>query len=135
MTVRLVVAGRIATKGSRTAGVRRDGSTYTRPASRHEHPWVETVARHAMLVAPGGPLDPPYRVALAFFYARPGRPAHAWPSRLDVDKAARAVLDGLVRGRLLVDDRHIVDLRASSTWAAGLDGERVQVLVEHGVHA
>ncbi len=131
MTVRLSVHGRIAPKGSRTAGVRRDGRRYSRPASRYEHPWTEAVARHALLAARSGPLEPPYRVALAFFYARPARPAHTWPSRLDLDKAARAVLDGLVRGRLLVDDRHIIDLHARSSWASGLDGERVQVLAEH----
>jgi len=132
MTVRLTIPGRIAPKGSRTTGVRRDGRRYTRPASKHEHPWTEAVARHAMVAARSGPLDPPYRVTLMFFFGRPARPAHAWPSRLDVDKAARAVLDGLVRGRLLVDDRHVIDLRARVSWASGLDGERVQVLVEHG---
>lgn len=135
MTVKLTVPGRIAPKGSRTAGVRRDGQRYSRPASRYEHPWTEAVARHALVAARSGPLEPPYRVALVFFYARPARPAHAWPSRLDVDKACRAVLDGLVRGRLLVDDRHVIDLRARSSWASGLDGERVQVLVEHGESA
>ncbi len=129
---RMTVYGTIAAKGSRTVGVRRDGRAYTRPASSKEIPWTDAVAKQAMWLR--GQVEapaPPYAVELAFYFPRPGRAAHTWPSRLDVDKAARAVLDGLVRGGLLADDRHVTELRASKRWAATAGGECVQVLVEH----
>lgn len=128
----LLVAGRIAPKGSRTVGVRRDGSRYSRPASKHEHAWVEAVAREAMAArSQVGMLPPPYLVFLSFRFSSPDRPAYPWPSRLDVDKAARAVLDGLVRGGLLSDDRHVVTLVAQKRSAATADGEFVHVVVSH----
>jgi Holliday junction resolvase RusA-like endonuclease len=71
----------------------------------------------------------PYAVALSFLMPRPGRPEHPWPSLGDLDKLERAVLDGLVRGGLLADDRHVVELRSSKAFAPG-DGEPgVQVAV------
>lgn len=130
--VHLLVAGRIAPKGSRTLGVRRDGSRYSRPASPHEQDWTEAVAVEARVARPRvGTLLPPYLVWLGFRFAAPARPTHTWPSRLDVDKAARAVLDGLVRGGLLADDRHVVTLVAQKRWAAATGGECVHVIVEH----
>lgn len=131
--VRLVVVATIAPKGSRTAGVRRDGSHYSRPASPHEHGFTEAVAREALVCrAKGGArggAEPPYRVEVTFYFRRPGRPSWDWPSRIDVDKAVRAVLDGLVRGGLLEDDRHVVELIASKRWSAGL--EHLAVVVSH----
>lgn len=139
--VHLLVYGKIAPKGSRTAGVRRDGSRYSRPASPHEHGFTEAVAREAMVyrakgAAHGGagygaPVAavPPYRVELTFYFHRPGRPTVAWPSRIDVDKAARAALDGLVRGGLLEDDRHVTELVARKRWSDGL--EHLLVVVSH----
>ncbi len=130
--VRLVVAGRIAPKGSRTLGVRRDGSRYSRPASPHEHDWTEAVAVEARVArSQVGTLPPPYLVWLGFRFAAPARPSHTWPSRLDIDKAARAVLDGLVRGGLLEDDRHVVTLVAQKRWAAATGDECVHIVVSH----
>lgn len=129
----------IAPKGSRTAGVRRDGSRYSRPASPHEHDFTEAVAREAMVCrakgaaqgatgsAARGAAVPPYRVDLVFCFRRPGRPSWDWPTRLDLDKTVRAVLDGLVRGGLLEDDRHVVELVASKRWSAGLEHLVVEV--------
>lgn len=127
--VRLTVFGRIAPKGSRTIGARRDGSRYTRPASKHEHDWTETVALQALSARPQPRPDAPYRVSLFFHFSRPKHPTHQWPSSLDIDKTTRAVLDGLVRGGLIDDDRHVVALVARKDWADG--GENVRVLVEH----
>lgn len=132
-TASFIVYATIAPKGSRTAGVRRDGSRYTRPASPHEHGFTEAVAREAMICrAKGGAHGgagygalvaavPPYRVQLTFCFRRPGRPSWDWPSRVDVDKAVRAALDGLVRGGLLEDDRHVTELVARKQWSAGLE--------------
>jgi Holliday junction resolvase RusA-like endonuclease len=128
----MTVYGVPAPKGSRTLGRRRDGSTFTRPASNREHAWVEAVARQATWLRsqPRRPLlEPPYAVALEFYLARPAHPAHGHPTRGDVDKLARAVLDGLVRGGLISDDRHVVELAARKAWAATPAGAccRIQV--------
>lgn len=114
--VRLFVPGTPAPKGSRTPGRRRDGSVYTRPASKAEHPWVEAVARVAMSHRRQSPASP-YAVHLVFFMPRPTRPTHAWPSVGDIDKLERAVLDGLVRAGVLEDDRHVVELGSRKVWA------------------
>lgn len=135
--IRFMVYGIPVPKGSRTLGVRRDGSTYSRPASAGEHGWVEAVARtaqwrraQALELPEAGELpEPPYAVALAFSCRRPARPAHAHPSLHDLDKLCRAALDGLVRDGLLVDDRHVVDLRATKAWATAPGGEGVQVTI------
>lgn len=128
MTVALTVYGTPAPKGSRTLGTRRDGSHYTRPAASGEHAWVQAVARQAQWTASQlEPPRPPYRVELCFYLARPKTPAHEHPSKVDVDKLARAVLDGLVQGRLLTDDRHVVELAARKGWAGTPAGECVRV--------
>lgn len=108
--VKLCVNGRPAPKGSR---VYRAGGS--RPASRYEKAWTETVAFEALATAVH--LDPPYYVGITFRYARPVKPTHAWPSSIDLDKAVRGTLDGLVTGRLIVDDRHVVQLWASQRFA------------------
>ncbi len=122
--VSLFVAGVPAPKGSRTLGRRRDGSTFTRPASNGEHRWAETVARAALAARarssslPG----PPYAVRLDFRMPRPARPTHRHPSTSDVDKLARCVVDALVVGGLLTDDRHVVELVAAKAYVPA-DGE------------
>lgn len=129
--VRLTVYGQVAPKGSRTLGTRGDGTAFTRPASNREHAWTEAVAKQAMWTRSHVAVpSPPYRVTLAFHLPRPARPAHPYPSRVDVDKLARAVLDGLVRGGLLEDDRHVTELVATKTWAATPEGEACQVTIE-----
>lgn len=130
--VRLTVRGTPAPKGSRTLGKRKDGTLYSRPASNAEHRWVEAVAAAAAWrkAQPVGPeLSAPYSVELTFMCARPHRPSHPHPTRHDVDKLARAVLDGLVRGGLLTDDRHVTVLSAVKTWAAAPGGEGVFVVI------
>jgi Holliday junction resolvase RusA-like endonuclease len=134
ITVRLTVYGVPAPKGSRTLARRADGSVFTRPAANGEHRWMHAVAEVARWRAAQdvGPLpDAPYAVRLDFAMPRPKRPAHDHPTRGDIDKLARAVLDGLVQGGLLSDDRHVVVLEASKTWAAAPGGEGVMVTITH----
>ena len=110
------IPGHPAPKGSRTAGIRKDGSRFSREASKRAGPWVETVATIARSHrAPGGkPLEPPYEVELAFYMPKGKRPKYEWPSADgDLDKLERAVLDGLKRGGLISDDRHVIDLCSS----------------------
>jgi Holliday junction resolvase RusA-like endonuclease len=123
------VAGVPAAKGSRTVGRRRDGSIFTRPAGSREAAWSSTVAAAALAErARHGTLAPPYVVALTFAMPRPARPAHPHPTRGDVDKLTRLVLDALVTGGLLVDDRHVVEVTAVKRWAPH-GGEGVHVLI------
>ncbi|MEK6273222.1 MAG: RusA family crossover junction endodeoxyribonuclease [Actinomycetota bacterium] len=129
-SVTLTVRGTPAPKGSRTLGKRRDGSTFTRPASNAEHRWVEAVALEAMAARTrAGAIEPPYAVVLDFAMRRPARPAHDWPTRADLDKLIRAVLDGLTRGGLIEDDRHVVRVDAAKWWAGEPGGEGVVVTV------
>jgi Holliday junction resolvase RusA-like endonuclease len=128
VSVLLTVAGEPAPKGSRTLGRRRDGTAFTRPASQGEAGWVEAVAMEAMAARGTAQIEPPYTVELVFRLPRPARPAHAHPTRSDLDKLVRAVLDGLVRGGLLADDRHVTHLVASKRWAApGDEGATIRV--------
>ncbi|MEK6271389.1 MAG: RusA family crossover junction endodeoxyribonuclease [Actinomycetota bacterium] len=130
MSVVLAVRGTPAPKGSRTLGKRRDGSTFTRPASSAEHRWVEAVALEAMAARSRVESIPaPYAVELRFAMPRPARPAHDHPTRADLDKLIRAVLDGLTRGGLIADDRHVTELRAVKGWALepGIEGVAVTV--------
>lgn len=59
-------------------------------------------------------LDPPYKIGLRFVMPMVDDPKWPWPSRDgDLDKLARAVLDGLTQGDLILDDRHVVQLDCS----------------------
>lgn len=126
----LTVFGRIAGKGSRTIGRAKNGRAYTRPASKHEKPWVKAVADAALWRKTQGPVvEAPYAVWLDFYFQRGRRPKHGYPSSLDVDKAVRATLDGLVDGGLLSDDRHVVEVHATKQWATAEGGECCRVTI------
>lgn len=120
--VHLVVPGEPAPKGSRVAGVRKNGSVYTRPANPREKAYMELVAS---VVDGMEQLPPPYEVEVKFRFQSPQKPKHKYPSRNDVDKLARCLLDGLVAGGLLVDDRHITRLVAQKEY--GSEGSVVLV--------
>jgi len=107
------VAGRPAPKGSRVYGTRKDGSSFSRPASRHEKSWTDAVALEATMIPVWRRPKPPYAVALYFRVARPARSTHGYPTRADLDKLVRGAMDGLVLGRLLLDDRHVTELHAA----------------------
>jgi len=134
MTVTLTIPGRPAPKGSRVVGTRRDGSHFTRESSRGAGPWAEAVALVARAHRPNGrALPAPYRVELAFSMPRGQRPKYDWPTRDgDLDKLVRATLDGLVRGELIVDDRHVTELAASKCWAGRPSAEGVVATVVGG---
>ena len=124
-TATFTVPGVPAPKGSRIVGRRKDGRTYTRPASKREHPWVEAVAEQA---STHEPLVPPYDVTLSFCMPRPAKPSHPYPTRGDLDKLVRAVLDGLTRGGLISDDSRVTTLYAQKLWVdPGLEGVIVTV--------
>ncbi len=121
MSVRLVVYGRCAPKGSHSLGRRKDGSAFVRPASKYQKAWTEAVAHEAR--CEGTLLDPPYEVDLSFFIARPVKPKYAWPTQSDLDKLVRATVDGLVAGGLLLDDRHVTRSSERKSWAVNPESE------------
>ena len=125
------VPGLPAPKGSRTVGHRRDGGAYTRPAADGEKAWTDAVALVARSHRPTGePLPPAYAVGLTFALPRSARPSHPHPTRVDLDKLIRGVLDGLTRGGLIVDDRHVTHLVAAKRWAERPGEEGVAVTVQ-----
>lgn len=126
----LTIRGVPTPKGSRTIGRRRDGSAFTRPAAKGEAAWIEVVAREAIAARVRfGAIEPPYSIGLDFSMPRPARPSHRHPTRADLDKLIRAVLDGLTRAALIADDRHVIELVAWKHWAQIPDGEGVSVSV------
>jgi Holliday junction resolvase RusA-like endonuclease len=116
------VAGRPAPKGSRTAAKTRHGKLYTYPASKHERPWVDAVADATMVVMRHRATPaPPYHVGLTLRIPKGRNSTNPWPTQHDLDKLARAVIDGLVKGKAMVDDRHVTSMTVCKLYAA--DGE------------
>lgn len=128
--IELDVEGRPAPKGSRIAGKTKSGKPYTYPASTYEKPWISAVKRETQVVMRHHEtLEPPYHVELEFRLKPPQRSRKTvdWPTAHDLDKLARCVLDGLVAGRAIEDDRHVTALTASKRFVR--QGEAT------GVHA
>jgi Holliday junction resolvase RusA-like endonuclease len=97
-------------------------------------PWREAVRAETQLaVGRDLPLGGPVAVTLMFYLARPaghfrtGRNAHLlrprapeYPAgRPDLDKLARAVLDGLTMGGAWKDDSQVWNLHAQKVYAIG----------------
>lgn len=123
-TVSLTVLGDPAPMGSRITGTRKDGTRYTRPASKRGTVWKETVAETTRGCAM---LPPPYAIDLNFFTAQPKRPRYGWPVIGDIDKLVRGTLDGLTLGGLLQDDKHVVALAAHRNWTTGTPHAEITV--------
>lgn len=116
--IRIEVEGRAAPKGSRIMGHTKTGKSFTRPASKFEKPWVEEVKRATQIVMRHHQMpEPPYAVDLFFYIAKPVNPRYGWPVKADIDKLARAALDGLVAGGALRDDKHVTTLTVRTRWA------------------
>lgn len=99
----------------------KNGQSYTRPASKYEQPWI-TAVREATRVAMrhNATLEPPYNVALEFRLQAPKKQATragSHPTACDLDKLIRCVIDGLVLGGAITDDRHVTELTASKRYA------------------
>ena len=107
------VFGEPAPKGSRTMGLRKNGTVYTRPAHPREKTWTQAVA---LVCADLTPLDGPYEVQVKFRFTSPAKPKYKYPSRTDIDKLCRSTLDGIVNGGLITDDRHITRLVAQKEY-------------------
>lgn len=110
--ISIEVEGRPAPKGSRISKISKSGHSYTYPASKYEAPWVDAVKKATQVVMRHHTTPaPPYALDLELRIKRPvNRARYEWPSGADLDKLARAVIDGLVSGGALEDDRHVTDL-------------------------
>lgn len=112
------VEGRAAPKGSRIQGTTKTGRSYTYPASKFEKPWTEAVKAEVQIaMRHATPMAPPYRIELEFVLDRPRQPHHPWPTKSDLDKLERCVIDGIVQGKGISDDRHVTALTSSKRFA------------------
>lgn len=132
------VVGRPAPKGSRIQGRTKDGRSFTRPGSKYEQPWIEQVRKATQIVMRHHEQHaPPYTVALEFRLKAPGkyrREMPWWPTAHDLDKLVRAVLDGLVKGGAMADDRHVIALTATKRYLRDDEPEGVIAQIQ-GVFA
>jgi Holliday junction resolvase RusA-like endonuclease len=143
--IRFRVNGIPAPQGSK----RHVGNGRMVESSKAVGPWREAVRAEAQRVREAAgwqPLAPgqPASVTLVFALGRPrthygtGRNAgqekasapHFPAGRPDVDKLARAVLDGLTEGGVLEDDGQVVSLVATKIWAHGDMPEGALIMVE-----
>lgn len=112
MRVELRVTGNPAGKGSHTAGLRRNGTAFVRPSNpRALKSWEQAVAIEARRVATElglhGALPHPYAIGIDVIYPPVKSTTYGYPAKgCDLDKLHRAINDGLVRGGLLLDDKH-----------------------------
>lgn len=122
MSVSFHVPGIPAAQGSK----RHVGGGRMVESSKRLGPWRSTVAMAAHAAHSGPPLEGPVRVCCSFTFPRPKRhyrangdlrDAAAWwhGSRPDVDKLARAVLDGIT-GVVVVDDSQVCELVAGKVY-------------------
>src|SRR5580698_2224822 len=124
--MRIEVAGIPAPQGSK----RHVGGGRMVEQSRAVGPWREAVRAETQRVLeqlpePEGFLEDAARVAITFRLPKPkSTPARVlFPvKRPDIDKLARAVLDGLVAGGALADDSQVVDLLVSKRFATTRPG-------------
>jgi Holliday junction resolvase RusA-like endonuclease len=113
--------GRPAPKGSRNLARDTSGRMYSWPASKHEKPWVEEVARAGREARRHFQIpEAPYEVELLLLIPEPKK-HNPWPSQHDLDKLARAVIDGLVQAGVMSDDRHVTRMIAQKRWASDAD--------------
>ena len=139
------VSGRPAPQGSK----RHVGNGRMVEMSKAVGPWREAVRAETQTEMwtqgrGGNPLEGPVAVRLRFWLTRPashygtGRnQAVVKPSaprrpagRPDVDKLARAVLDGLTMGGAFADDSQVVDLQASKWYVTDGDAAGCVITVE-----
>lgn len=98
-----------------------------RESSKRVKPWREAVRLAAIVAGDEAglfdTLEPPYRVDVWFYIARPRTTKADYPVAPtvgDLDKLLRSTLDALKAGGLLEDDRFVVKAFATKQWA-GVD--------------
>lgn len=111
MILRFTIPGEPVTKGSRITGLRKDGTAYSRDANPKTKGWTVEASKVIWSAAKGLSFaSRPVLVRATFYCRQPKKPTHPHPSRGDVDKMARALLDAITASGVLSDDRHVVQL-------------------------
>lgn len=119
------VTGRPAPQGSHRVVTGKNGRGRLIEQSPHVEPWRQTVAafaREALGYADGfiwparGPVEITIDVEVAQAVSNTDREPTGRNTG-DIDKHARAVLDALVRARVLDDDSIVVSLTVNKRWA------------------
>ena len=122
------VPGDPAAKGSRTQKHTPSGKVMSWEQNKGVPRWMKAVeAETALWPTVNGTMEPPYRVQLDFKVVRPKKPTFDWPVKGDLDKFVRATLDAMQKSGLISDDKHVVDLSASKSWAHRDAGATVTV--------
>lgn len=134
--VAFIVRGTPAPQGSKRAFVA-NGRAIITEDNKKSAPWRDSVSAAAVDAMDGAlPIDAPVEVSVTFYFVRPAsvKPAkRPFPSvKPDVDKLARAVLDGLTAGGVFTDDSRVVDLTARKRYA---DVPSAQITVREVVTA
>lgn len=128
MGVAFDVFGRPGPKGSH-----QPGKGKLRNQSKIGEAWENTVATTCLAVrgrfAAEG-IKPPYAVYIVLRFLRPANPTYGWPVIGDIDKHARATIDGLQTG-LMIDDKHITCLRVDDDYVPDASLEGASVIVSH----
>lgn len=62
------------------------------------------------------PMAGPLRLSLGFWFTRPAKPAHKYPSKCDLDNCVKSVSDS-VNGILFEDDRQVIEIVAAKRFA------------------
>jgi Holliday junction resolvase RusA-like endonuclease len=111
-----VVEGIPRPKGSRVAGVTRDGRRFNRESNPRASEWLKMAREDLRSQHAGEPLKPPYRITATFFFPEPKKPSHPFPSRGDLDKYSRNLLDACEQGGILTNDSAVIELSAVKRW-------------------
>lgn len=126
--ITFTVEGLPVPQGSKTIA-NGGGKTWLRDANASKlKPWRAKVAAAADL---GVTFDCPVVVFAMFYLPRPKKPKWWAPAGRvgDVDKLARALLDGMTDGGLLADDARVVDLHSYKRYETKQNPAGVRVAV------
>lgn len=112
------VLGVPAPQGSKRAFVVGNRAVVTEDSKRSA-PWRDSVAAAGVAAMGGLPaLDGPLQVTIQFRMPRPRSVKRLYPSvKPDIDKLARAVLDGLTAAAVIVDDSRVISLTTEKLYA------------------
>lgn len=119
--LRLFVPGTPVPQGSKTAYVVGKRAVVADANGKALKPWRKTVTAAAVTALAGRPAlrDEPVAVVLQFRFVRPKSVRREHPHvKPDIDKLARAVLDGLTDAGVWGDDSQVIDLHPTKAYAA-----------------
>lgn len=118
MYLNFLVEGTPIPKGSVVPGRRKDGSMFIRPADSRLTAWEKQIASTAAQGWSGPAFDGPVAVTLSFRMPRGKTVTRELPTvKPDLDKLVRAVLDGLTRAAVFIDDAQVIEIQATKCYS------------------